>query len=145
MNRLWTTLFPVACVVVIAISGCHGESANDRLAGTWVLDAEATLELPAHRALAKPELEAFRRTLKATSTEVTFASGKVTRKSSVADRDGRYESEEGGPFRIVTSKRDRVVISFTNEDGERRRMALDFDGDRLVMEIDEAKSVLRRK
>ncbi|MHC4547853.1 MAG: hypothetical protein ACYTEZ_03670 [Planctomycetota bacterium] len=133
----------VAIAVALAAPGCGGGATVGQLVGTWTLDVEATKELPHFKAMPEEVRAGVFKSLGGMMLEVTFTKNTVRKETGLLE-GSQYREAEEGTYEVVKRAGTRMVLAITSGK-ERTRIAVDLQGDRLVLDMDEAKSVLRRK
>ena len=141
-----TTLFAVlAAVVCLMAPGC-GEQVRQKIVGTWVLDLEATKALPHYQAIPEEKRNARFKNLGDMMLEVTFTQNTISKQSSVHVLEGldNMQASVSGTYRVNRSKGNSLVLAVQTSEGM-QRVGVEIRGDQLILDMDESKTVLRRK
>jgi len=133
----------LASLVLALCAGCGGAETHDKLVGTWTLDAAATQELPDFRNMPEARRAGLFQTLASMSLEITFTKATLKRQQSVKATGAQIE--ESGSYQVVKRDGTKLVLAVTTTEGERQRIGVDVQGDRLILDMDDARSVLVRK
>ncbi|MHC4163658.1 MAG: hypothetical protein ACYTDU_16495 [Planctomycetota bacterium] len=132
----------LGAVVCLMVPGC-GNSVRDRMIGTWTLDLEATKGLPYFQAMPEKQREA----LGGMTLEVTFTQNTMSKQSSVQVLEGldKMQQSVSGTYIVNQSKGNSLVLAVTTSEGM-KRVRVELRGDnQLILEMDESKTVLKRK
>jgi hypothetical protein len=122
--------------------GC-GNSVQSKIIGTWVLDLEATRALPHFQAMSDEQ----KKQLDGMTLEVTFTQTTMTKSTSVLMLDGldKMKDSVSGTYRINRSKGNTLVLAVQTSEGM-KRVGIEVKGDnQLVLDMDESKTVVKRK
>jgi hypothetical protein len=126
--------------------GC-GKPVRENIVGSWVLDLEATKALPHFRAMAEEQRNALFKNLDGMTLEVTITQNTLSKQSSVHMLEGldQMKASMNGTYIVNRAKGNTVVLAVQTSEGMQRvGIELKEDG-RIVLDMDESKTVLRRK
>lgn len=138
--------FAVLVVAGLAATGC-GSSVREKIVGTWVLDLEATKALPHFQAMPADQREAYYKNLDGMTMQVTFTQTTMTRESTVKAREGLAEMGQrlNGTFKVNKQSGNTLVLAVQTSEGM-KRVGVELRGDQqLILDMDESKTVLKRK
>lgn len=142
-RRLFFAALAVACLTA---AGC-GNSVREKMIGSWVLDLEATKALPHFQGMAEDQKQALFKNLGGMALEVTFTKNTMTKQSSAMVVEGldRMEEKVSGTYRVNKKKGNALVLAVQTAEGM-KRVRVEIRGDRqMILDMDESKTVLKRK
>ena len=142
-RRLFFAALAVACLTV---PGC-GNSAREKIVGTWVLDLEATKALPHFQSMAEDQKAALFKNLGGMALEITFTKNTMTKQSSAIVMEGldRMEEKVSGSYKVNRAKGNTLVLAVQTSEGM-KRVGVEIRGDQqMILDMDESKTVLKRK
>jgi hypothetical protein len=126
--------------------GC-GQPVREKIVGTWVLDLEATKALPHFKAMPEEQKSTLFKNLDGMTLEVTITQNTLSKESSVHMLEGleQMKASMNGTYIVNRAKGNTVVLAVQSSEGTQRvGIELKDDG-RIVLDMDESKTVLRRK
>jgi hypothetical protein len=139
-------LFAALAVACLTAPGC-GNPARERMVGTWVLDLEATKALPRFLAMAEDQREALYKNLGGRMLEVTFTKTTMSKESMVQVLEGldQMKHKVSGPYIVNRKKGNSLVLAVQTSEGM-KRVGVELRGEnQLILDMDESKTVLKRK
>ena len=140
-------LFAVLGVAVCLLAPACGEKVQDRMIGTWTLDLEATKALSHFQTMSEKHRAAVYKNLGGMLLEVTFTGNTMSKQSSVQVLEGldNMRQSVGGPYKINRSKGNSLVLAVQTAEGM-KRVGVELRGEnQLILDMDESKTVLKRK
>ena len=133
----------LASLLLVACAGCGGAGTHEKLVGTWTLDAQATTELPEFKRRPEEERAALFKTLTSMTLEIRFTKGTLQRTGTVKATGA--QTEESDSYKVVKRDGTKMVLAVTTSEGDRKRVVVDLQGDRLILTMDDMRSVFVRK
>jgi len=140
------TLFVVLAMVVCFMAPGCGQPVREKIVGTWVLDLEATKALPHYQAMAEEKRSVAFKNLDGMMLEVTITQNTLNKESSVHILEGldQMKASVGGTYIVNLSKGNSLVLAVQTSEGM-KRVGVELKDERLILDMDESKTVLRRK
>ncbi|MHC5032393.1 MAG: hypothetical protein ACYTGU_16200 [Planctomycetota bacterium] len=138
--------FAALAVVCLTAPGC-GNSARERMIGTWVLDLEATKSLSRFQTMPEEQKAVIYKNLGGMALEVTFTQNTMTKQSSaiVMESLDRMKETVSGTYTVNKKKGNTLVLAVQTSDGM-KRVGVDLRGEQqMILDMDESKVVLKRK
>lgn len=138
--------FAALAVICLMAPGC-GNSVQEKIVGTWTLDLEATKGLAHFQAMPEKQRDVLYKNLDGMALDVTFTMNTMTRTSSVQMLEGldRMKDEVSGIYIVNRSKGNTLVLAVQTSEGM-KRVGVDVRGEnQLILDMDESKTVLKRK
>jgi len=139
-------LFAALAVVCLMAPGC-GNSVQEKIVGTWVLDLEATKALPHFQTMPEEQRAALFKNLGGMMLEVTFTQNMLSKRSRVQMLEGldQMEASVSGTYKINRAKGNTLVLAAQTSEGM-KRVGIEVKGDdRIILDMDESRTVLKRK
>lgn len=139
-------LFAALAVACLTAPGC-GNSVREKIVGTWVLDLEATKALPHFQGMPEDQRAVLFKNLGGMALEVTFTKKTMTKQSSAMVLEGldRMEETVSGTYKVNKQKGNTLVLAVQTSEGM-QRVGVEIRGDQqMILDMDESKTVLKRK
>jgi hypothetical protein len=138
--------FAALAAVCLMAPAC-GNSVREKIVGTWTLDLEATKALPHFQAMPEEQRAALFKNLDGRTLDVTFTQNTMTKESSAVVVEGldRVAETVSGTYLVNRAKGNSLVLAVQTADGM-KRVGVELRGDQqLILDMDESKTVLKRK
>ena len=75
--------------------------------------------------------------------EITFTKGTLQRTGTV--KATGVQTEESDSYKVVKRDGTKMVLAVTTSEGDRKRVVVELQGDRLILTMDDTRSVFVRK
>ncbi len=130
----------LACTL-LGLAGCF-DSPEDRLLGTWTLDAESFREMEDFRKLPEEQQQMAVGMLESMQMEITFTKDTIRAEIQAF---GQKKTDEK-PYEVERVDGDRMVLSAKDDKGKTQEVQVELRGDVLLFEMGPGKRVvLKRK